>query len=247
MLENNFIENFKITTSEVDCTLRLAMYDFMKYLQVVATEHIGLMGAGFNRLLECDSALWVIGKMSVNFEGVMPTEGEEIRVETYPLEPKLIKFDRRFRVQNATTKLPIANVDSSWCILDKATRIVKRVSDVSCYPKEFNYVKDDVKPIYGVIDAKSVVERGEYVYTKRVGYSDLDVNGHLNNCMYTKIVLDALNVEEVRGALKKYELHFMCECKIGDEIRVYKQKTENGFLIAGEKSGVLCFASELIF
>ena len=36
------------------------------------------------------------------------------------------------------------------------------------------------------------------IYTKTVRYSDLDINGHMNNTKYADVLVDALSVDELK-------------------------------------------------
>ncbi len=245
---NKYSKTFNITTSELACNMMMSVYDFLKCLQTVATEHIEEMGAGFGVLQKKDDASWVISKMSVKFNCGLPTMGDVIKVETTPLEPKLIRFERQFKVLNLTTGEEVCEVNSLWCILDKKTRNVKRVSDISCYPKNFEYEKPELKPEYEMVDTTKLLNECKYVYTKRVGYSDLDVNGHMNNCIYSKAILDAFTSDELSGVkFKSLEVHFLSECMEGELIDVCRAFYDDKHFVIGIKNNKPCFIGVLKF
>ena len=52
--------------------------------------------------------------------------------------------------------------------------------------------------------------------------SDIDLNHHVNNVKYAQWILDALPIEILRtGAnLVGYEVNFLAEAKIGDQIKI---------------------------
>lgn len=58
--------------------------------------------------------------------------------------------------------------------------------------------------------------------------SDIDLNLHVNNTKYAQWVLDSLSLDNLReGAiLQEYEVNFLAECKIGDQVVVRSPNPE---------------------
>ena len=65
-------------------------------------------------------------------------------------------------------------------------------------------------------------------------YSDLDVNGHMNNTKYADVLMDALTAQELEGRfVSELQLNYSQECKAGETMEVCRVLTENSCYIDG--------------
>ena len=60
-------------------------------------------------------------------------------------------------------------------------------------------------------------------YKRTVRYSDIDINGHLNNVKYLDFIMDSFSLEEHRSLnVKSIEISYSNESLPGDTITIYK-------------------------
>ena len=67
-----------------------------------------------------------------------------------------------------------------------------------------------------------------FVGKRRICYSDIDYNMHMNNTKYPNMLcdfMDILDTENISGI----SLSYLHEAAYGDEIDIYRVKTENGY------------------
>lgn len=105
--------------------------------------------------------------------------------------------------------VPVGEAVSVWVVAELESRRMLRPKKVSCILQAPvpETVKDrEVKLIHPP-------KEREFVYTKTVRYSDLDINGHMNNTKYADVMMDALEPEKLQGCfISEMQLNFAREC-----------------------------------
>ena len=71
---------------------------------------------------------------------------------------------------------------------------------------------------------------------RRLGYSDTDINGHVNNTRYADFLCDALELETLaRGKfVSRLQLCYLSECLAGETIRLLSSQEGEEFALRGE-------------
>lgn len=234
VMRNYIKKSFIIKESNLDCYNKLSYFELMKMLEEVAGLHSASMGMSMSDLKNKDNGSWVISKIKIDFAGEFPVSGEKLQVFSYPTKPTLIKNERNF-VLNVNGK-PFANVCSVWCIIDIDTRKSILTTKLNSLPKNFKFHKNELDNMKFLSVDKSILQNTEAVlYEKQVELSDLDINNHLNNCVYTKIVVDALGKEFFDNVnVKSYEVHFLKEVLLKEKIEVSIKNIENRYFVIGK-------------
>ena len=68
-----------------------------------------------------------------------------------------------------------------------------------------------------------------YSHLHTVSFSDLDHNQHMNNTNYANLVLNATQSK----TFKHFEINFVNECKLGEQIKVLTTTNQNGEYVVG--------------
>ncbi|MCL1859169.1 MAG: thioesterase [Oscillospiraceae bacterium] len=113
-------------------------------------------------------------------------EDDIIKVETWPLTPKILIFPRNYRIYK-NNKIAVEAV-SAWVLMDTKTKTVLRpdsfVNIFTNYDdEEFNF---NVQRRFKMPDDMSDLSR------YKVAYSDIDTNFHMNNAVYIDAVCNNL-------------------------------------------------------
>ena len=91
--------------------------------------------------------------------------------------------------------------------------------------------EEDNHPVYEVVPA----------------YSDIDINGHVNNARYTNFVLDALNPGE-EGSVKTLQIDYRHEALPGEPLAVHTRIEDDRALFKGVRpDGNSAFACAIEF
>ncbi len=233
-MENVLEKNYLATISDVGFNFKLSLPSLLKDFQFLATEHSKIMGMSYFDLKEKDNAFWVLSKVKVKFLCDLPMWGDEYKLLTFPTEPTNVKYGRNFKLFNSCNKLAVVG-STDWCILDRETRRLRRVSSISCCPENFAYLTERLESENYTLINDSVDAGAEFIYEKTVRCTDLDMNLHMNNVVYTKIVLDCFSSGFFNSKIiDEYELHFIKEAPEGSKIEVYKKDNGGSFVIFGK-------------
>src|SRR5699024_153327 len=151
-----------------------------------------------------------------------PKLSETITIETWPLEPTRLSYDRDFLVKDSDGNI-IVRAISTWIIMDLKERKIDRNQHANItYPIEVKERAIDAK-------MKKLKAAGPLspAYKKMIGYSDIDFNGHLNNARYVDYIMDCFQVSEHKKyQVKSLEVHFTNEALPGEIITLKKDLSE---------------------
>src|SRR5699024_5186480 len=215
------------------------------YFQDVANLASINLGFGIHTLEQEHGVAWVLMRMRVDIIR-NPVLDEEIKIETWPLEPKKLEFGRDYLVRDMYVNITIRLV-SSCVIMDIKERKLKRAKTIGLsYPEKLTERAIDCK-------LGKMKHSGElYVsYKKFIGYSDIEFNGHLNNSRYVDYIMDCFELaEHKKYDVTSIEVNFMNEALPGDEIVLYQDTSaldSNQVYVEGvkEKDRRVAFKAQL--
>ena len=201
---------------QLELEYRLRWMDFDKYdrlqpfalfdiFQDVATMQAEEMGIGRDAML-AEGVFWVIIRQK--YEVVRePGHYQAVRVKTWPHTPSRFSFLRDFFVCDEEGELLI-KATSEWVLLDAATRKFASVADhYDASASEFVADRAFERKPRRVL---SFDEGNRPVVELLPRYSDIDLNGHVNNASYLHYVIDALN-PGAEGSIKSLQLDYRYE------------------------------------
>ena len=82
---------------------------------------------------------------------------------------------------------------------------------------------------------------------RRIVYSDLDGNGHVDNARYIEMAADVLSEQMVKSPLKTLQVVFNKETMLGDKMELYSKETPGGTFVKGVTDGKDNFICLLTF
>ena len=153
--------------------------------------HSEILGCGREPLLK-QNAVWVLTRSEVQMDRY-PGVGETVCVETFPMPNRRWFFPRYFIFRDADGS-EIGCAGSLWALLDiHERRMCKPDPVIAMMPDN-----SDLTPPMGM--PATVAEcSGEPVCESRFPvYTDLDMNGHVNNTRYADWCCNALGIDTMR-------------------------------------------------
>jgi len=215
-LEAIYRKKHTVHISDVDFSRKLKLSTMFVYFQDMATEHAEKLGVGRDVLLK-DNLIWVLASVRADIERY-PVWNENIFVETWPLQPDKINFERDFLVYDENNDI-IARAVTNWVIIDMNSRRLKRSKVINSeFPEAGRERSIDCS--LGRINASGSMSE---VYRKTVGYSDIDMNEHLNNSKYLDYIMDCFTIENHKNYFtKSIEVNYIHEALPGDTIILSK-------------------------
>ena len=210
-------KKYHVDLSDVDFTKKLKLSTLFNYFQDIASEAASNLGVGINVLEKEYGILWILMRIRVDIER-LPEWDEEITIETWPMPPKRLEFERDYLVKDRDGNIIIRAV-SAWVIMDKKERKLKRSDSIPFhYPEIIEERAIDCK--LGKVKSNGETE---VAYKKVIGYSDVDFNGHLNNSRYVDYMMDCFAMEDhERSTIQSIEVNFTNEALPGETIILLK-------------------------
>ncbi|MBR6778581.1 MAG: hypothetical protein IKM43_00290 [Clostridia bacterium] len=226
----------KITlyNSYFDFNDRLSAKSILTIFQDVASIHAEEIGVGYMDMYN-KNFYWVLSRIKFDILK-MPKINQTVIVETWPHPKGRVDFDRDMRILSEDGQVLII-ATSKWCVIDTANRRLQRADNI-------NYVGDVYPEIlynefFGKISVQSQDLQSKFKYV--VMFSDLDHNKHMNNTNYANLVL---SVVENKFATH-FEINFINECLLNDEIKIKHTKIDDGEYVVGEINSSHAFVAYL--
>lgn len=217
---------FLVESSDVDARLNLKLASLFRMMQDVATEHAEQLDIGKANTID-KGLYWVITRYSVTIKRY-PRYLQTINVSTYPLGRNHFLFPRNFQVTSLDGEV-LVTASSSWCILDKKTHKIAlhALNDVKV-PLE-NYEWEEPSPYKIDISDATLVEK------RKVRYSDIDLNGHLNNTRYIEYIVDSLGDEfHQNNIITHIGINYDREIQSGQIVDIFLKNADGIDLIQGK-------------
>ena len=147
---------------------------------------------------------------------------EDITVETWTgVESRGFTFYRSFCVKRGDTV--IADALTTWCLIDTLEHKLLPVKSF-----ENNFVDEPSLAVDMPRKIKFPDQPPEFVGTRRIVYSDIDYNMHMNNTHYPSMVIDFLPSPE-NHRIKELMLSFVSGSVYNDEIKIYRSQNEDTY------------------
>lgn len=233
------VEKFVVdfTLSKVDALSNPPFSEINLAFQKAAGSQVDVFGLGPDYSLRT-RMIFVLCREKVDV--LKPFNKEETyTLVTYPLAPGRIDMTREAYILNNKDEVMLT-LTSLWVLLNYDSRRISSTRDVAVAQSHYPLL-ETITPLYEekrlpALDREDI--HGEIVLRHLVCQEDLDVNNHMNNTIYLKL-LEAL---PFRKAVRGFEINYEKECFLGEEILVERKEEENSTLFAGFKpSGELSF------
>lgn len=222
-----YTEIITVETTHTDLYDNLRPNALLQFFQQLGTNHSVILNIGRDYLVEKYHACWILARVWYRLSRPIHA-GEVLKIDTWHRGDSGIIFYRDFDLFVGDEH--VGEGVSSWVVADIESRKMLRPSAIDTIAGA--KAPDRVKALQlkMIRDPKDKTP----VYDRTVRYSDLDVNGHMNNTKYADLLLDALTPEELEGRfISELQLNYSRECKIGETLNVSRKMDESGCYIDG--------------
>ncbi len=191
---NTFDETFTLRPRDCDLNEKWRPSAVLETMQDAAGAHSTLLGCGREELVK-KNIVWVLSRCELHMDRY-PSVGEKITVHTFPTPTRICFFPRYYIFTDSQGEM-IGKAGSLWLLLDLGTRRMLP-------PGEIGRLIPDNKDLSVPMNLPATVGKlqgDEFVSEYRPVYTDLDVNGHVNNTRYADWLCNALGI----ALMKEYE------------------------------------------
>ncbi len=245
--ELTYEKKLVLLSDQVDMTRRMRMSELFRLLEEVSVAHTEDLGCTRAETLD-RGLLWVITRQLIEIEE-MPVYDDEIIIRGWQGDMMHVFFPRFYEVEKEGRV--IIRGQALWALIDQETREIIMPEDYDIFLPGRPGSDDMILP--AIVIPKSA---GEPVAVTHLvtGFSQMDINGHMNNTSYFNIIDDAVWADVSAGDAdgeapdtaeaarimpvpKSLYINYMSEIKAGTELilKEYKDAGTLYFEGAGEK------------
>ena len=222
----------RLYNSYFDVNDKITIKSILNIFQDAASYHASKIGVGYEEMLE-KNLYWVLSRIKFDILQ-QPKIDEEVIIKTWPLEKGRIDFDRDMKISSKEGEVLIIGT-SKWCVINSSTRMLERTDNI-------NYIGEICPDINYTDKFNKIIlpnEEKNFMFNHKVQFSDLDHNQHMNNTNYANLVLNACE----RKTISHFEINFINESKLNDEITVSLIKQENEEYVIGTNNDKIIFVT----
>ena len=215
-------KEFSVTSAMVDRHGRLRPSQLLALLQQVAGDHSALLGTDRDKLMERD-LFWAVIRHRVQITR-LPEAGEQFTATTWPMPTTRTAFPRSTVVTDSRGNELFRGI-SLWVLMDANTRAM-------VLPGKSGVVVDgQLTGSELAVPGSLALRTLEHSTTRTVRYSDLDVNGHMNNCRYLDWVTDLLPGDFHRShPMAEFTLCYLSEAREQEQLALHWELDNEGNL-----------------
>ena len=221
-MEPIYAKEYEVSPVAVDACGRLKASRILAFLQDVAGDHSALLGTSQDQLMD-KNLFWAVIRHRVQITR-SPKSGEKLRLETWPMPTTRTAYPRSTIAYDEQGN-EVFRAISLWILMDADSRAM-------------------------VLPGKSGVEVGGLLRgcelqapsslmgrdmrecdVRTVRYTDLDINGHMNNCRYPDWMEDLLPAAfHKTHELREFTLCYMSEATEKEQISLHWELSDGPVL-----------------
>jgi medium-chain acyl-[acyl-carrier-protein] hydrolase len=235
-------EEFAITSADIDFTKKLNVGSLTNMFIQSAWHHAEALDFGMD-FMHSNGTVWMLSRLRIILHS-RPAWNQKVLMTTWPKGIHRVFYQRDFEVLNGCGSVAAAGT-SEWLIIDvKARR-----------PKLFNadsHIFNSANVRHAVESPVPVIEisgNDKEEFTRKVMYSDIDLNAHLTTTRYIDWILDTFSIDYLRdNSCKEITLNFIREIPFASEVSISRYKKDNvwQFEFALPHEQITCMRAELI-
>lgn len=224
-------ETLIVDSNDINPDLTLKIPSLFKYLQDLGMNGCELIGAGKKETLD-KGLLWVYTRVYVEIYS-LPTYQQEIEMITYPGKTSACFFPRYYKIMDSKGKVFI-KASSMNVLIDKKTRSL--VMNPPLPQIDGVHFDDELdKP------GRAIIKSSNSIGTHKVQFSEIDLNGHLNNTKYIETIINLKDrsfyeSHKIKSILINYDKEISEKALI--ELR---GNVDESFEVEGLVDGTSCF------
>lgn len=225
----------EIADHDCDVHLNLRPAAALRLMQYAATHHLDSLGLHYERLYD-EGFVFMLSAVGLKFMRPIKA-GERVLVATVPVAPKGVSLLRETVMFDEAGVL-VAECQSAWVMVSHDTNTLLRPS---VFSGRLPTLCEDYAPFCDVTRIR-IPACAEFSGERRVRFSDLDRNRHMNNTVYADILCDAFAELLMDGAtVSSLFIKFKAQARLGDSLSLYTMTEGDRHIINAKLFETLCF------
>lgn len=198
-----------------------------RLMQELAGTHSALLGFSRDDLLRDKGCVWMIARAQLQMHAY-PKLYDTIMAKTWYGEPGRTTYPRFVEFVDSSGA-PVASMATSWIVVDIETRHI-------LLPSRANLLFPPAADLAPTLEEpkKLRLNKEGKVTERSPQYSDLDVNGHMNNANYVTWILDLFPISfHSAHCLRSLSVGYSAEAKPGEPVEMALSQNGNEFDVFG--------------
>ncbi|OUN25972.1 acyl-ACP thioesterase domain-containing protein [Pseudoflavonifractor sp. An85] len=219
---------FRVDSLDVDMFNQCRPSAVLGYLQEAATQAAIELGASGPEILEKYNCLWMVSRNWVELDAPLRWN-EEFTIQTWHRGGTGVATYRDFDIFRDGVR--IGQAVAQWVMVDADTHKLYRMRDVTEFQGTDGGERKKSIKLHRVPMPKEFSVAGK----RYLGYSDTDINGHINNIHYADYACDALHLEQHgKGKfVREFQISYIGECRAGEELTMETEMEDNHLYARG--------------
>lgn len=183
---------------------------------------------------------WVVAKQTMKLKEPIRAD-DSIEIETSVDKGTFVTFPRNYYIKKENEL--VGTIASVWTLIDLEKRSIVA-------PKRVGLNVPDIKCQIPLETPKTIKEdiEMELVSQRKVMYSDLDVNQHMNNARYLEWACDLVDLDFYKTKyIKELSINYRKEIKPASLVDLYVGKNADKYIIKGVVENEMAFIAEMLF
>ena len=234
-----FSLNYTTRWHDTDANRIVRPTQILVFMQEASNHHIRALGHDLDKLRDEQGLAFLLSKIRLALYKPLYAF-EEITVETWTTASRGFSFNRFFRIKRGEEV--IAAADTTWALISLKTGELCKVDAF-----DFNFEHEE--PIDIGLPMRFRVPKTELldlIGERKIVYSDLDYNLHMNNTRYADMLCDFMPYEKI-PSIKGISLSYLHEAAFGNTIKIYCANDEKKFDFRTiNEEGKVCLEAEIL-
>jgi len=234
-----FSQNYRTAWHDTDACRRVRPTQLLVYMQETSNRHLESAGLSLDALRDERGLAFILSKTRVALHAPLYTN-EDITVRTWTCESRAFSFSRFYDIWRGEELIAVA--DTTWALIDLNDKQLCRVDSLDLGIENDAPIDIGIPARFRVPKTEALELLGE----RKVVYSDLDYNMHMNNTKYADMLCDFLPIEDT-GRIRGISMTYLHEAAFGDTVKVYRHTEEGkyGFRTVNQ-DGTVCLEAEVL-
>lgn len=224
-------KNILIRSEQVDMTRKLRISELFRIMEEASIAHTEELGCTRHKTLD-RGLLWVIARQEADIID-LPAYDEEIVIKSWQGNMMQMFFPRFYEIYRGDELL--VRGYAFWTLIDEETRDMIMPEEYDIYIPS----KPDSEDVY--LKAVVIPKDAEPVRSTelKVRFSQVDINGHMNNTRYFDIIDDAIWADKADGNCTETSVphsilaNYINELRMGETFTLNEYEADGSMIFEG--------------
>lgn len=240
--ELNFYRQVKLYFSQCNMKEQIMLSEILALTSDTAVEDYHQQGMTFSMLLQNHFSI-LTSRVSFRFFE-MPKTDQIITIKTWEEAPRGLQLSRGYIISDESGKILIQGI-STWLVVNPETRRIVK-------PSLFTLRKEPTKTLeLKTLDCGKIATPEDLTLLdqRKIRFTDIDANGHMNNSRYGNYIMDSLPKELVIKKFTDFRLNYAHEAMLDSLLDIYGKNDEEQkkITVIGKQGNDVCFESEIFY